>query len=73
VTGATPPARHARGRRVLAGLERRTEDPLGPVHIHNGVSVPVVFVGEGSPLLVYEAAGATGDDTGLYVFGPVPF
>jgi hypothetical protein len=43
------------------------------VHIHNGVSVPVVFVGEGSPLLVYEAAGATGDDTGLYVFGPVPF
>jgi hypothetical protein len=48
-------------------------DPAGAVRVHEHVGQPLVLVGEGPPLLVYQAVGATPETSGLYVFGPVPF
>ena len=58
---------------VAVNRDRTALDPLGPVRVHENVRPPVVLVGPSPPMLVYAADGASGDTTGYYVFGPVPF
>jgi hypothetical protein len=58
---------------IATSADGSTLDPQGPFHIRDGVSAPVVVVGDDPPLLVFASRGATADDSGLYVFGPVTF
>jgi hypothetical protein len=50
-------------------------DPQGAFRIRGGIGVgaPVIVVGANPPLLVFTSQGATADDSGLFVFGPVTF
>jgi hypothetical protein len=48
-------------------------DPQGAFRIRGGVRRPVVSVGADPSLLVFDSTGASPDDSGLFVFGPVPF
>jgi hypothetical protein len=58
---------------IAASPDGTTLDPQGPFRVRGGVSRPVVFVGADPPLLVFASNGATADDSGLFVFGPVTF
>ncbi|HSZ81953.1 MAG TPA: hypothetical protein VLA14_06715 [Polyangia bacterium] len=58
---------------VAVSPDGSTLDPQGAFRIRDGVSEPVVVVGADPPLLVFASQGATADDSGLYVFGPVTF
>jgi hypothetical protein len=58
---------------IAAAPDGTALDPAGAVRVQENVAQPVVLVGAAPPLLVYRAAGASADTTGLFVFGPVPF
>ncbi len=58
---------------IAVSADGATLDPRGAFRVRGGVPRPVVFVGADPPLLVFASRGATADDSGLYVFGPVTF
>ena len=57
-----------------AALENQTEWPIaGGVRIHDGVGFPVAILGPGLDQIVFQAAGAREIESGIFVFGPLPF